>query len=136
VDEQRVRKHEGERAKERGQPVDRRAVPAQRAQQHNHAETRPVEMQHRQPGQRGVVELRRQQEEDQVGQIEKARLDVADKGRAAVERRVPERQPTLRQLAGSETVGGKEETDQVAAVGGLVDIAAEHPPEEAEGQQE
>ena len=77
-----------------------------------------------------ILKLWVEQEEQQVGWIEKASLNIADKGRAATQMWVPQGQHTLAELRGGKTIGGKEQADQVATIGRLIDVAADGAPEE------
>ena len=136
MEQERVAKLEGQGSEERGRARYLPAAWAQDAYENVDAQPRPVEVAYTQPLQNGVAEVGLEQEEEQVGRVEKAGLDVADEGRAAIEGRVPQRQRALGNLGRGKAIGGKEEAHQIAAVRGLEDVAADCAPEEARGEQE
>jgi len=52
-----------------------------------------------------IVKIGPKEEEQEVGRIEKAGLDVADEGRATIEMGVPKGQGPLLELAGCKAIG-------------------------------
>ena len=88
-------------------------------------------MANRQPLQPSVAKVGIEQEKQQVGQVEKASLYIGNKGRAATQMGIPKRDDSLAQLRCRKTIGRKEQTHQIAAVGRLVDIAADGAPEKS-----
>ena len=125
MDEEDVAEAEGETGEECGGPAA-----AEGARQGVDAERSPPEMADAEQLHPAIVEGGIEQEEQQVGGIEESGLNVGDEWRAAVEVGIPERQLSLADGAGGEAVDGEEEADQVAAVGRLVDGAADGAPEE------
>ena len=105
---------------------------SERARQHVNAQPGPPEMANTEPLHVAIVKGGVEKEQQQVGWIEKSGLNVADEGRAAIEMRIPERKPALAQSVRGEAVCGKEKTDEIAAVGRLVDRAADRAPEECQ----
>ena len=115
MDEEDVAEAEGETGEECGGPAT-----AEGARQRVDAEGSPPEMANAEQLHPAIVEGGIEQEEQQVGGIEESGLNVGDEGRAAVEVGIPERQLSLADGAGGETVDGEEKADEVAAIGGPV----------------
>ena len=126
MDEEDVAEAERQPSQQRGRPAA-----AERAHEDVNAESGPPEMADAEQLHPAIVEGGIEKEQQKIGWIEKSGLNVADEGRAAIEMRIPERQSALAQGAGSEAVYGEEETDQIAAIGRLVDNAADGAPEES-----
>ncbi len=143
VDQQGMAEHEGHGPKERrraGEGSRRLAArdiraEAQGAQEDVDAQSGPIDVAHDQPLHPPIAEVGLEQKEQQVGQIEKPGLNIADKGRAAVEGGVPQGQGPLVQLGGGKAIGGVEKADQIPPIRGLEDLPAHHAPEEAQGEQ-
>ncbi len=135
--------HEGHGPKERGRAGEgpgRLAAgdvrpEAQGAQEDVDAQSGPIDVAHDQPLHPLVAKIGLEQKEQQVGQIEKASLDIAHKGRAAVEGGVPQGQAPLVELGGGKAIGGVEKADQIPPIGRLEDLPNHHAPEEAQGEQ-
>ena len=125
MDEEDVAKAERQPSQQRGG-----SAAAERAHQDVNAQPGPPEMADAEQLHPAIVEGGIEEEQQKIGWIEKSGLNVADEGRAAIEVRIPERQSALAQGAGSEAVYREEETDQIAAIGRLVDNAADGAPEE------
>jgi len=123
-----IGEHEGQRTREgcdapRAQPAHEPEV---------HACARKPDVRDAQPLQRAVGERGPEQEEQEVGRIEEARLDVAHMGRAAVQVRIPQGQRAVGQRGSREAIRRIEEGDQVTAIRRHPVLTGHDAPEEAQ----
>ena len=124
VDEQDVAEAERQPSQQRGGPTA-----AERARQYVNTQPGPPEMADAEQLHPAIVEGGIEQKQQKIGWIEKSGLNVTNERRAAIEMRIPERQSTLAQGTGCESVYREEKADQIAAIGRLVDSAADGRPE-------
>ena len=85
--------------------------------------------------QRFDAEVGPQQEQREVGRVEKAGLAVGHMRRATVEMRVPQGELAGVQAFGGEAVGRQQERDQIAPIRGHVGAVEPETPREADAGQ-
>jgi len=131
VRQKHIGEHEGQRARQRADP----AQPEAAHEEQVHACPGKPHVQHAHVLKAGVGKARVREEEQQVGRIEEASLDIADVRRATVEIRIPERPRTPAEARSRKPVRREEKRRQVAPVRGHPGLTRDHAPEEAGNRQ-